>query len=102
MRRREFVGLVAPSVLVMGGLLVLPLYRTVEWSLQRVNYGETGTFVGLENYGAALTDPRLGRAVLFTVGLTLAVVAALVVGGYLLAVMVNRLRRAKRGCWESC
>lgn len=95
MRRREFLALVTPSVLVMAGLLILPLYRTVEWSLERVNYGEAGTFVGLDNYGQALTDPRLGRAVLFTVGLTLAVVATLVVGGYLLAVLVNGLGRAK-------
>lgn len=95
MRRREFLAFVAPSVLVMGGLLLLPLYRTVEWSFERVNYGEDGEFVGLSNYGDALTDARLGQAVLFTVGLTVAVVAALLVGGYLLAVMVNRLGRAK-------
>lgn len=95
MRRREFLALVTPSVLVMGGLLVLPLYRTLEWSLERVNYGEAGTFVGLANYGAALSDPRLGQAVLFTVGLTLAVTAALIVGGYLLAVLVNGLGRTK-------
>jgi ABC-type sugar transport system permease subunit len=94
-RRREFLALVTPSVLVMGTLLVLPLYRTIEWSLERVNYGEAGTFVGLANYRDALTDPRLGRAVLFTVVLTLAVAAVLVVGGYLLAVVVNRLHRSK-------
>lgn len=95
MRRREFLALVTPSVLVMAGLLILPLYRTIEWSLERVNYGEAGTFVGLDNYSQALADPRLGRAVLFTVGLTVAVVATLVVGGYLLAVLVNGLGRAK-------
>lgn len=95
MRRTEFLGFVAPSVLVMGALLVLPLYRTVEWSLQHVNYGSPGTFVGLDNYVAAASDPRLGRAVLFTVGLTVVVVAVLLVGGYLLAVLVNRLHRAK-------
>ncbi|NIK61584.1 carbohydrate ABC transporter permease [Kribbella shirazensis] len=93
MRKREFYALVAPSLLVMFGFLVLPLYRTVEWSLERVNYGEAGTFVGLANYQQALSDPRFGRAVLFTVGLTLAVTAVLVVGGYLLAVAVNGLGR---------
>ena len=71
------------------------LYRTIEWSLQRVNYGQPGTFGGLDNYEAAASDPRLGRAVLFTVGLSVAVVLALLVGGYLLAVLVNRLKRAK-------
>lgn len=95
MRRREYLGLVSPSLIVMLGLLVFPLYKTVEWSLQRVNYGEPGTFLGLGNYTRALSDPRLGAAVLFTVGLTAAVVAVLVVGGYVLAVLVNSLGRAK-------
>jgi ABC-type sugar transport system permease subunit len=94
-RRGEFLALVAPSVLVMGGLLVFPLVRTVEWSLERVDYGAPGTFVGLANYTRALTDPRFGRAVLFTVVVTAVVVAVLLVGGYLLAVAVNRLRRAR-------
>jgi N,N'-diacetylchitobiose transport system permease protein len=94
-RRREFLGLVSPSLLVMLGLLVFPLYKTVEWSLQRVEYGEPGTFLGLENYRQALTDPRLGSAVLFTVGLTAVVVAVLLVGGYWLAVLVDRLKRAR-------
>lgn len=95
MRKREYWLLVTPSLVVMVGLLALPLYRTIEWSLQRVSYGDPGTFVGLSNYTAALTDPRFGRAVVFTVGLTLVVTAILVVLGYLLAIAVNRLRRMR-------
>ncbi len=95
MRRREFLGFVTPSVLVMAGLLVLPLYQTIVWSFQKVDYGEDGTFVGLGNYGQALADPRFGQAVLFTVQLTVVVVIALLVLGYLLAVLVNTLGRSK-------
>lgn len=95
MRRREFWALASPSLLVMFGLLVLPLYRTIEWSFERVTYGKPGSFVGLANYEQAATDPRFFRAVVFTVGLTLAVVAVLVVGGYVLAVLVNGLRRSR-------
>lgn len=95
MRRREFAYLAGPSVLVMFGLLVLPLYRTIQWSLQDVDYGSPGTWVGFDNYAEALGDPRLGHATLFTVGMTLAVTAVLVVGGYLLAVLVNSLGRSK-------
>jgi ABC-type sugar transport system permease subunit len=94
-RRREFWALMAPSLVVMVGLLVLPLYRTIEWSFEKVNYGEDGTFVGLANYQEAMVDPRFGRAVLFTIGLTLAVVSVLVVGGYVLAVLVNGLRKSR-------
>lgn len=95
MRKREFWLLVGPSMLVMFGLLVVPLYRTVQWSFQEVEYGAAGVFVGLQNYAAALTDARFGRAVLFTVGLTLVVVAALVVFGYIIATLVNQLGRLR-------
>jgi multiple sugar transport system permease protein/N,N'-diacetylchitobiose transport system permease protein len=95
MRKREFALLVGPSMLVMFGLLVVPLYRTVQWSFQEVQYGAEGVFVGLQNYAAALTDPRFGRAVLFTVGLTLVVTAALVLLGYIIAALVNQLGRLR-------
>ena len=95
MRRREYAFLVAPSVIVMFGLLVIPLVRTVQWSFQQVRYGQPGTFVGLDNYRAALTDPRFASAVVFTVVVTVAVVTVLVVGGYVLAVLVNGLVKVK-------
>jgi len=94
-RRREYAYLVAPSVLVMFGLLVIPLVRTVQWSFERVRYGQPGTFVGLENYRDALTDPRFAAAVTFTVVVTVAVVTVLVLGGYVLAVLVNGLVRVR-------
>ena len=68
MKRRQFWALVAPSVVVMFGFMLVPLYRTIRWSFQRVNFGQPGTEVGLANYAAVLTDPRFGRAVIFTVG----------------------------------
>ena len=95
MRKREFWLLVGPSMLVMFGLLVVPLYRTVQWSFQEVQYGAAGVFVGLQNYAAALTDPRFGRAVLFTIGLTLVVTAALIGFGYVIATLVNQLGKLR-------
>lgn len=95
MRRREYWILILPSLLVMFGLLMVPIYRTIEWSLKDVNYGEVGTFVGLDNYVQALTDPRFGRSVVFTVGLTLIVMVVVIVLGYILAVLVNNLVRLR-------
>jgi ABC-type sugar transport system permease subunit len=95
MRRREFALLAGPSILVMAGLLLLPLYRTIQWSLQEVDYGSPGDFVGLDNYRQAFSDPRLTDATVFTVTLTLIVTAVLLVAGYLLAVLVNGLGRSK-------
>jgi N,N'-diacetylchitobiose transport system permease protein len=95
MRRREFALLVAPSMIVMFGLLLVPLIRTVQWSFQEVEYGAEGVFVGLQNYATALSDARFLRAVLFTVVLTLIVTAALVVLGYIIATLVNQLGRMR-------
>lgn len=95
MRRREFYGLVGPSLAVMVGLLVVPLYLTVKWSFQEVDYGSPGQFVGLDNYAQAFTDPRFGRALVFTAGLTVVVTAVLLGAGYVLAAAVNRLGRMR-------
>lgn len=95
MKRRQFWAMVAPSVVVMFGFMLLPLYQTLRWSFENVNYGEAGTWVGLENYRVALSDPRLGRAVIFTVGLTIAAAAICVVAGYVLAALVNKLGRVR-------
>ena len=95
MRRREFALLVAPSMIVMFGLLLVPLIRTVQWSFQEVEYGAEGTFVGLQNYATALSDPRFLRAVAFTVVLTIIVTLALVVLGYIIATLVNQLGRLR-------
>ena len=93
MKRREFWLLVTPSVIVMFGFMLVPLYRTVRWSFQRVEYGARGTEVGFANFAAAMSDPRLGRAVLFTLGLTVAVTAFCLVFGYILATLINGLGR---------
>lgn len=95
MSRRQFWALVTPSVIVMFGFMLVPLYRTLVWSFQRVDYGDAGTFIGFDNYATALSDPRLARAVVFTVGLTVVVSIVCVVLGYLLATLVNRLRRMR-------
>ncbi|MCW2810244.1 MAG: ABC-type transporter, permease subunit [Friedmanniella sp.] len=95
MKRREFWVLVTPSVIVMFGFMLVPLYRTLRWSFQKVEYGSPGVGVGLANFSAALSDARLGRAVLFTLGLTVVVTAFCLVFGYILATLVNRLGRMR-------
>lgn len=91
MKAREFWLLVMPSMLVMISLLVFPLIRTIQWSVENVRYGTPGTFVGFDNFAFALTDPRFGRAVLFTVAVTLVTTAILVVLGYIVATGLNKL-----------
>ena len=47
MTRKQFWLLITPSVIVMFGFMLVPLYRTLRWSLQKVTYGEPGVEVGL-------------------------------------------------------
>lgn len=95
MKAREFWLLFTPSLVVMGSLLLLPLIRTIQWSLEDVHYGVPGTFVGFANFADALTDPRFHRALIFTVTVTVITVALLLVLGYLIATAINRLGRAR-------
>lgn len=95
MRRKEFWLLIMPSLIVMGGLLVIPLYRTITWSFQDVTYGTPGTFVGVDNYHEALVDQRFHEAVIFTVGLTITATLVIVVLAYILAALINRLIRMR-------
>ncbi|MGN7970600.1 carbohydrate ABC transporter permease [Microbacterium sp. 22296] len=95
MKAREFWVLFAPSLAIMSALLVFPLLRTVQWSLENVRYGVPGTFVGLANFTDALGDPRFHRAVVFTVVVTLVTTVILLVFGYLIAIAVNTLRLSR-------
>lgn len=95
MRRREYAVFIAPSMIVMFGLLALPLLRTLQWSLQSVDYGQPGVWVGMQNYTSALTDPRFLKAIAFTIGITLATFIVVVLVAYVLAVLVNGLGRSR-------
>jgi multiple sugar transport system permease protein/N,N'-diacetylchitobiose transport system permease protein len=95
MKAREFWLLFAPSFLVMSALLIIPLIRTIQWSFEDVRYGTPGTFVGLDNFVNALTDPRFGEAALFTVVVTVITTAILLVLGYIVATGMNRLTMSR-------
>ncbi|QLD11833.1 carbohydrate ABC transporter permease [Microbacterium oleivorans] len=95
MKAREFWLLFAPSFVIMAGLLVVPLIRTIQWSFESVRYGTPGTFVGLANFVDALTDARFGRAALFTIVVTVITTTILLVLGYLIATGVNRLTTSR-------
>lgn len=91
MKQREFWLLFSPSLLIMAGLLVVPLIRTIQWSFESVRYGTPGTFVGFANFAHALTDARFLRATTFTVTVTVVATLIVVVLGYLVATGMNRL-----------
>jgi ABC-type sugar transport system permease subunit len=95
MKTREFWLLFAPSFVVMSALLVIPLVRTIQWSFEDVSYGTPGTFVGLDNFVEALTDPRFGKAAFFTIVVTIVTTAIMLVLGYIVATGLNRLTKSR-------
>jgi N,N'-diacetylchitobiose transport system permease protein len=94
--------LLAPALLVMGGLLLYPLLRVVVISLQdfglrQLVSGRT-SWIGFDNYAELLGDPDLWRTVLpNTVVFAVVAVALTVVVGTLVALLLARLRPLTRG-----
>jgi len=93
-------GLLAPATIVLGLILVYPLFRLIMFSVQtfglRQQFGAPPEFVGLENYRRVLTDQQfwivLGRTVAFcaeTVVLTIAI-------GMVVALITQRVGRVLR------
>jgi N,N'-diacetylchitobiose transport system permease protein len=94
--------LLAPALLVMGGLLLYPLVRVLVLSLQNFGLRELVSgrtnWVGLDNYVELLGDADLWATVLpNTVLFAVAAVALTVVFGTLVALLLARLAPVTRG-----
>jgi N,N'-diacetylchitobiose transport system permease protein len=99
-------ALLAPALVVLGGLLIYPLYRVGVLSLQDFGLrelvtGET-TWVGLENFREVLADPLLWKVALPNTAVFAAVnVALTVVVGTLVALLLAKLGPWLRGVLTS-
>jgi N,N'-diacetylchitobiose transport system permease protein len=93
-------ALIAPSVVVIAGVLAFPLVMLVWLSLQ--NYGlreliaHQGKWVGLDNYKTILSNPLFYQVVVRTLLFTLACVALTIVLSTLIALLMLRVRQAIR------
>ncbi|AMJ60028.1 carbohydrate ABC transporter permease [Bosea sp. PAMC 26642] len=83
---------VAPSVTVLLVWMIVPLALTVWFSLLRYNLLDPGTesFAGLGNYRYFLSDPAFFKALFNTLAIVVNVVGASVVGGILLALLLDQ------------
>lgn len=79
----------APSLVLLGVFLFVPLVGAFVISLQQTNGFGDGVFVGLDNYGRLLTDPAFWRATLNTALFTLVVVPVSMALGLGIAVLLN-------------
>ncbi|GAB3445828.1 carbohydrate ABC transporter permease [Actinophytocola sediminis] len=98
--------LLTPAVVTMLVLLGWPAVQVVAISFRRLDLGELVrgeiVWIGLDNYRAVLADPEVWTVTLRTVLFTAAVVAATVVGGLLLALLMRHLAAGIRVAVQIC
>ena len=84
--------MLAPSVVLLFLWMIVPLGMTIWFSLLRYNLLDPGseTFVGLLNYRFFLTDPAFFTALRNTLVLVGSVLAITVVGGILIALLMDQ------------
>lgn len=83
---------VAPATLLLFLWMIVPLVMTIYFSTLRYNLLDPGTesFIGLTNYSYFLTDPAFFTALGNTLKLVGAVLVISVVGGVLLALLLDQ------------
>lgn len=84
--------MMAPSVLLLFGWMIVPLAMTVYFSFLRYNLLMPGMeeFAGITNYQFFLTDPAFFTALANTLILTAGVLLITVIGGILLALLLDQ------------
>jgi sorbitol/mannitol transport system permease protein len=85
-------ALVAPSVILLFAWMIVPLVMTLYFSSLRYSLldPDNVSFVGLQNYTAFLTDPNFLTALFNTLVLVVSVLVISVVGGILVALLMDQ------------
>ncbi|MEV5142658.1 sugar ABC transporter permease [Streptomyces syringium] len=91
----------APALLVLGGLLLYPIYQLglisfLEYTQAQVSGGEPTSFRGLANYRELFADGQFRQVLAVTVVFAAACVAATLAVGCALAVLLTKVRALPR------
>lgn len=91
----------APALVVLGGLLVYPIYQLglisfFQYTQAQVSGGEPATFEGFGNYAGLFGDPQFWHVLLATVLFAAACVVSTLAVGCALAVLLTRVRAVPR------
>jgi len=83
--------MISPSVLLLLGWMLIPLCMTVYFSFLRYDLLSPGTekFTGWDNYYWFVTDPSFKDAIINTITLLVGVLLITVIGGIILALLLN-------------
>ncbi|HKK48604.1 MAG TPA: sugar ABC transporter permease, partial [Alkalispirochaeta sp.] len=82
--------LVAPAILIIGGLILYPIVYNVYLSFFDVSLSGNNVFTGTRNHQRVLTDPRFWNAVWTTIIYVVFSVLGTVVVGVIVALAMNR------------
>ncbi len=85
----------SPVLLILAGLIAYPFFSSIYLSLQDKMVGAPGTFVGLRNYLALLSDAIFRKTVINTAIYTATGVVAKAVLGMIIALVINEEIRAR-------
>ncbi|MFJ4789003.1 carbohydrate ABC transporter permease [Streptomyces sp. NPDC088794] len=91
----------APALVVLGGLLVYPIYQLglisfFHYTQAQVSGGEPTTFEGFGNYSTLFSDPEFWQVLLATVVFAAGCVVSTLAVGCALAVLLTRVRAVPR------
>ncbi|MET0918760.1 MAG: sugar ABC transporter permease [Burkholderiales bacterium] len=89
-RRRSYFYFIAPTLVVVGAVIIFPWLYTLWMSAFDWTIGSTAHYVGLGNYEKLFTNQRFGEAVLHTFYFTALAVAAPLVLGTAAAMIFHR------------
>ncbi len=91
------LGLSTPTILIMGGLVILPLIVTVIDSFFRVEPMKPGTpFVGIKNYVNLMVDGKVLQSWVNTFIYVLVAVTIETLGGLGAALVLNKVKRGRK------
>lgn len=88
LKRKEFLGYTAPSMIVMGLLMVAPLILTIYLSFHNYTFGTTAEFVGLKNYIDTFKDQRFWDSTKFSIVLTVVTTIIKITIGFSIALLL--------------
>ncbi len=91
-----------PSVLILGLFSFYPIVDVIRLSLYKWdNMGPVRTFIGGDNFRALLGSARFWNSLAVTFEYALVVTAASIVGGLVLAVLLNQRWLVAKSAWRS-
>ena len=103
MPRRTFYQFMAPSMIVMTLLMVIPIGMAIYFGMTFMTYNNITTpqFVGLRNYIEILQDPQFWQSFRFTIMYALFVVPATIIVGFTVALLLDQVGRVSRAFYMS-